>query len=53
MNIERIGVVGAGLMGSGIAEVCTLAGYETLVREVNEEFLAKGLGWKILLIAIW
>jgi 3-hydroxybutyryl-CoA dehydrogenase len=43
MSIERIGVVGAGLMGSGIAEVCALAGYETLVREVNDELLAKGL----------
>jgi 3-hydroxybutyryl-CoA dehydrogenase len=43
MNILRIGVVGAGLMGSGIAEVCACAGYDTLVREVNEEYLAKGL----------
>ena len=42
MNIVRIGVVGAGLMGSGIAEVCARAGYETLVREVNDEYLAKG-----------
>jgi 3-hydroxybutyryl-CoA dehydrogenase len=30
-------------MGSGIAEVCACAGYDTLVREVNEEYLAKGL----------
>jgi len=43
MDILRIGVVGAGLMGSGIAEICAYAGYDTLVREVNEEFLAKGL----------
>jgi len=43
MNIQRIGVVGAGLMGSGIAEVCACAGYNTVVREVNEEYLAKGL----------
>jgi 3-hydroxybutyryl-CoA dehydrogenase len=43
MDILRIGVVGAGLMGSGIAEICACAGYNTLVREVNEEFLAKGL----------
>jgi 3-hydroxybutyryl-CoA dehydrogenase len=43
MNILRIGVVGAGLMGSGIAEVCACAGYDTLVREVNDEYLAKGL----------
>jgi 3-hydroxybutyryl-CoA dehydrogenase len=38
-----VGVVGCGLMGSGIAEVCAKAGYTTLVREVNEEFLARGL----------
>jgi 3-hydroxybutyryl-CoA dehydrogenase len=43
MDILRIGVVGAGLMGSGIAEVCARAGYDTLVREVNDEYLAKGL----------
>ncbi len=43
MEILRIGVVGAGLMGSGIAEVCALAGYDTLVREVSEEYMAKGL----------
>jgi 3-hydroxybutyryl-CoA dehydrogenase len=42
MDILRIGVVGAGLMGSGIAEVCARAGYDTLVREVNDEYLAKG-----------
>ncbi len=43
MDIHRIGIIGAGLMGSGIAEICTRAGYDTIVREVNEEFMAKGL----------
>jgi 3-hydroxybutyryl-CoA dehydrogenase len=43
MAIERVGVVGCGQMGSGIAEVCARAGYDTLVHEVNEEILAKGL----------
>jgi 3-hydroxybutyryl-CoA dehydrogenase len=43
MDIQRIGVIGAGLMGSGIAEVCARAGYDTLVREINDEFLTKGL----------
>ena len=43
MDILQIGVVGAGLMGSGIAEVCACAGYDIVVREVNEEYLAKGL----------
>jgi 3-hydroxybutyryl-CoA dehydrogenase len=42
--IRRVGVVGCGLMGSGIAQVCAEAGYDVLVREVNEGFLQKGLG---------
>ena len=36
VKIERVGVVGCGLMGSGIAEVCARAGLDVLVREVNE-----------------
>jgi len=43
MDIKQIGVVGCGLMGSGIAEVCARAGYDVVVREVNDEFLRKGL----------
>lgn len=43
MKISSVGVLGAGLMGSGIAEVCAKAGYETRVREVSEELAAKGL----------
>jgi 3-hydroxybutyryl-CoA dehydrogenase len=44
MPIRKVGVLGAGLMGSGIAEVCAKAGYETVVREVTDELLRKGLG---------
>ncbi len=44
MQIAKIGVVGCGLMGSGIVEVCARAGYELVVREVNETFLQQGLG---------
>ena len=44
MQITKIGVVGCGLMGSGIAEVCARAGYQVMVREVNEALLEKGLG---------
>jgi len=44
MEIGKVGVVGCGLMGSGIAEVCARAGYEVIVREVNDKLLQKGLG---------
>jgi 3-hydroxybutyryl-CoA dehydrogenase len=44
MEIKKVGVVGCGLMGSGIAQVAAQAGYQTVVREVNDEFLQKGLG---------
>jgi 3-hydroxybutyryl-CoA dehydrogenase len=43
MDVEKVGVVGCGLMGSGIAEVCARAGYRVVVREVNDEFLQSGL----------
>jgi 3-hydroxybutyryl-CoA dehydrogenase len=43
MDVEHVGVVGCGLMGSGITEACARAGYDVLVREVNDEFLQKGL----------
>src|SRR4030042_20624 len=42
MDLQRVGVVGAGLMGGGIAEVCARAGLEVAVIEVNEEFAAAG-----------
>lgn len=41
--IRRVGVLGCGLMGSGIAQVCAQAGYETVVREVSEEASSAGL----------
>jgi 3-hydroxybutyryl-CoA dehydrogenase len=42
-EIKRVGVLGCGLMGSGIAQVCARAGYQTVVREVSDELVAKGL----------
>src|SRR5258706_16186078 len=44
MQIRTVGVVGCGLMGSGIAQVAAGAGYRTIVREVNEGALQAGLG---------
>ena len=44
MQIKKVGVVGCGLMGSGITEVCARSGYEVVVREVNDELLQRGLG---------
>jgi len=41
-RIERVGVVGAGLMGSGIAEVCARAGCDVIVLEVNAEACERG-----------
>lgn len=43
MTIRKVGVVGCGLMGSGIAQTCAQSGYETIVREVNQELLDKGM----------
>lgn len=43
MAIRKVGVIGCGLMGSGIAQTCVQAGYETIVREVNQELLDKGM----------
>jgi len=43
MAIEKVGVVGCGLMGSGIAQIAAQAGCTVVVREVSEERLNKGL----------
>jgi 3-hydroxybutyryl-CoA dehydrogenase len=42
-KIKKVGVLGSGLMGSGIAEVAARSGYETVVREVTSELMEKGL----------
>ena len=41
-EIKRVGVVGCGLLGSGIAQVAAAAGYETVVRDVSKELLERG-----------
>ena len=44
MEIKTVGVVGCGLMGSGVAEVAARSGFRVVVREVTEEFLENGKG---------
>lgn len=43
-EVKTVGVVGCGLMGSGIVEVCARAGYQVVVREVDDSLLHRGLG---------
>jgi 3-hydroxybutyryl-CoA dehydrogenase len=42
MEIKKVGVLGCGLMGSGIAQVAATAGFETIVKEVSDELINKG-----------
>ncbi len=42
MEIKKVGVLGCGLMGAGIAQVAATAGLETVVKEVSDEFITKG-----------
>ena len=44
MEIKTVGVLGCGLMGAGIAQVSAASGFRTIVREVNQPLLDKGLG---------
>ncbi len=44
MDIRKVGVVGCGLMGSGIVQVTAQAGFDTVVIEANDELLQRGLG---------
>ena len=42
MEIKKVGVLGCGLMGSGIAQTAASAGFDTVVREVSDELINKG-----------
>jgi len=42
MEIKKVGVLGCGLMGSGIAQIAASAGFETVVREVSDDLITKG-----------
>jgi 3-hydroxybutyryl-CoA dehydrogenase len=46
MEIQKVGVVGAGLMGSGIVETVARAGFDVVVREVDQEAMDRGM-WRI------
>ena len=43
MEIRKVGVVGCGLMGAGIVQVCAQSGYQVVVSEINDELLNKGV----------
>ena len=43
LEIRKIGVIGAGQMGKGIAQVCALSGYDVALNDVNDERIAAGL----------
>jgi 3-hydroxybutyryl-CoA dehydrogenase len=43
MEIKSVGVVGCGVMGSGITQVCAQSGYQVIVAEINGELMSKGL----------
>jgi 3-hydroxybutyryl-CoA dehydrogenase len=43
-EIKKVGVIGCGLMGHGIAQVTAQAGFDVVVREVSDDVLAKGIG---------
>ncbi|MEH7415917.1 3-hydroxybutyryl-CoA dehydrogenase [Neobacillus drentensis] len=44
MNVSKVMVIGAGQMGSGIAQVCAQAGYKVVLNDINTEFVERGLG---------
>jgi 3-hydroxybutyryl-CoA dehydrogenase len=43
MEVRKLGVVGCGFMGAGIAQVCAQSGYEVVVAEISEQILSKGM----------
>ena len=45
MTIKKVGVLGCGLMGAGMAHICAQAGFETLVREIDQKFIDRGFAF--------
>ena len=52
MQIKKIGVIGAGQMGNGIAHVLSLGGYNVLLNDINKDILDKALSRMSLLISL-
>jgi 3-hydroxybutyryl-CoA dehydrogenase len=44
VSIQQIMVIGAGQMGSGIAQVCAMAGFDVILHDIKDEFVNKGIG---------
>lgn len=44
MSIQKVMVIGAGQMGSGIAQVCAMSGYDVLLHDLKQEYVDKGIG---------
>ena len=45
MEVKKVGVVGCGSMGAGIAQLCAQSGFQVVVSEINDELLKRGLGF--------
>jgi len=43
MEIKKVGVIGAGLMGNGIAQVCANAGYQVVMHDIEQRFVDNGM----------
>ena len=43
MEIKKIGVLGAGVMGNGITQVCAQSGYDVIIRDIKDEFVNRGI----------
>jgi 3-hydroxybutyryl-CoA dehydrogenase len=43
MEIKKVGIVGCGIMGAGLTQLCAQSGYSVIVSEINDAALQKGL----------
>ena len=52
MSIQTIAVLGAGQMGSGIAQIAAASGYNVIIRDIKQEFCDKGVNGKLVGIGV-